>query len=44
MSESIAYIIESHGVGELRVKEAYDMAPRAKRASLLIDPILSREL
>lgn len=44
MSKSIADIIETHGVSELRVKEAYNMAPWTKTACLLIDPILPREL
>lgn len=42
--ESVADIIEPHGVGELGVNETHDMAPRAEGPSLLVDTVLAGEL
>lgn len=43
-AQSVADIVESDGVGELREEQTDHMAPRGEGAGLLVDPVLTSEL
>ncbi len=44
MPQPVADIVEADSVGELRVEQGHDVAPRGEGPRLGFDPILSRQL
>lgn len=44
VAQTIAHVVEPYRMGEVAIKQTHDMAPRRKRATLTLHPILVRKL